>query len=210
MNNSETKWQTDSSSRVVWQCPVLPLVTRARAYRSQTWSSKLVYDLPILWSPLLPSLVRLLCSHLQLSSNLFANKNSIAKQRCHSKEKQKTQLLEHNVQPQSLAILLLFALLSAQGAARQVRLPPMGPLRCVLSTRLPAFPRHSPGSLPEAGFYHRTSEGTWRLLTSGRPAFLGLLGFGSSSATHLPAHLLNCPGFLPGLLAMPLPTSGRE
>ena len=184
--------------------------SKARAYRNQAWCSELVYDFPISWSPLLPSPVRLLCSHLQLPFNLFANENSIAKQRCHSKEKHKTQLLEHNVQPQSLAILLLFALLSAQGAARQVRLPPMGPLRCVLSTRLPAFPRHSPGSLPEAGFYHRTSEGTWRLLTSGRPAFLGLLGFGSSPATHLPAHLLNYPGFRPGYLALHLPTSGRE
>ena len=142
------KWQTDSSSRVVWQCLVLPLVTRARAYRNQAWCSELVYDFPISWSPLLPSPVRLLCSHLQLPFNLFANENSIAKQRCHSKEKQKTQLLEHNVQPQSLAILLLFALLSAQGAARQVRLPPMGPLRCVLSTRLPAFPASAPAQLP--------------------------------------------------------------
>ena len=93
---------------------------------------------------------------------------------------------------------------------RCFHLPPWGPLRCVLSTRLPAFPRHSPGSLPEAGFYHRTSEGTWRLLTSGRPAFLGLLGFGSSPTTHLPAHLLNYPGFRPGYLALHLPTSGRE
>ena len=89
MNNSEKMWQTEMSSRVVWLCPVLPLVTRARAYRSQTWSSELVFDLPILWSPLLPSPVRLLCFQLQSSSNLFANKKFIVK-RCHSKEKQKT------------------------------------------------------------------------------------------------------------------------
>ena len=33
---------------------------------------------------------------------------------------------------------------------RCFHLPPWGPLRCVLSTRLPAFPRCSPGSFPEA------------------------------------------------------------
>ena len=33
---------------------------------------------------------------------------------------------------------------------RCFHLPPWGPLRCVLSIRLPAFPRSSPGSFPEA------------------------------------------------------------
>ena len=90
----------------------------------------------------------------------------------------------------------------------------MGPLRCVLSTRLPAFPRCSPGSFPEAGLYHRTSEGTWRLLTSGRPAFLGLLGFGSSPATYLPALLLNWPdsglGFSLRLYQRPVVSKKKE
>ena len=40
----------------------------------------------------------------------------------------------------------------------------------------------------------------------------GLFGVYSQLASppSLPLHLLNYPGFLPGLLAMPLPTSGRE
>ena len=99
------KWQTDSSSRVVWQCLVLPLVARVRAYRNQAWCSELVYDLPISWSPLLPSSVRLLCSHLQLPFNRFANENSIAKQRCHSKRSKKLNfsntMSNHSLSPYS-------------------------------------------------------------------------------------------------------------
>ena len=166
-NNSEKMWQTEVSSRVVWLCLCLPLVTSGSRLRGpDLGQQRASLRLAVLWSSLLPSPACHLCFQLHPPFNLFANKTSIVK-RC-GKSNYSNKMASHSSSAYSPSSLSS----PRKVAARRAHLSPTRASSvCTLNSasRLPpdSLPSLQPGSFPEAWLYHRTSEGGWLLLTSG-------------------------------------------